>query len=161
MALATTIRMKCEPVWRSLFSEKMLISNRCISGLMPNMIKKSWTVSNIAIQPPLYVSRRSVPLVPISSGGPCMELGLSVNDILVFFFSFFVPLWWLNDLYVCWSYRSYLVTEKYFKSLRLQNNWSLFWWGSSFLLHFLLNFCTAKSLDVKGVNILLLPNVFY
>ena len=29
---------------RSLFSEKMLISNRCISGLMPNLIKKSWIV---------------------------------------------------------------------------------------------------------------------
>ena len=29
----------------SLFSEKMLISSRCISGLMPNLIKKSWTVS--------------------------------------------------------------------------------------------------------------------
>ena len=24
----------------------MPISNRCISGLMPNLIKKSWTVSN-------------------------------------------------------------------------------------------------------------------
>ena len=30
---------------RLLFSEKMLISNRCISGLMSNLIKKSWTVS--------------------------------------------------------------------------------------------------------------------
>ena len=28
------------------FSEKMLISNRCIRGLMPNLIKKSVTVSN-------------------------------------------------------------------------------------------------------------------
>ena len=33
---------------RSLFSEKLLISNRCISGLMSNLIKKSWTVSNIS-----------------------------------------------------------------------------------------------------------------
>ena len=32
---------------RSLFCEKMLISNRCISGLMSNLIKKSWTVSNL------------------------------------------------------------------------------------------------------------------
>ena len=32
----------------SLFSDKMLISHRCICGLMPNLIKKSWTVS---IQP--------------------------------------------------------------------------------------------------------------
>ena len=32
---------------RSLFSEKMLISNRCISGLMSNLMKKSWTVSNL------------------------------------------------------------------------------------------------------------------
>ena len=29
----------------ALFNEKVLISNRCISGLMPNLIKKSWTVS--------------------------------------------------------------------------------------------------------------------
>ena len=34
---------------RSLFSEKMLISNKCISGLMSNLIKKSWTVSNLDI----------------------------------------------------------------------------------------------------------------
>ena len=32
---------------KSLFSEKMLISNRCICGLMSNLIKKSWTVSNM------------------------------------------------------------------------------------------------------------------
>ena len=29
----------------TLFSEKALISNRCISGLMSNLIKKSWTDS--------------------------------------------------------------------------------------------------------------------
>ena len=29
----------------TLFSEKVLISNRCIRGLMPNLIKKSWTDS--------------------------------------------------------------------------------------------------------------------
>ena len=34
---------------RSLFSEKMLTSNRCISGLMSNLIKKSWTVSIQAV----------------------------------------------------------------------------------------------------------------
>ena len=33
----------------TLFSEKMLISNICIRGLMPNLIKKSWTVSRDAI----------------------------------------------------------------------------------------------------------------
>ena len=32
---------------RSLFNEKMLISNGCISGLMPKFIKKSWTVSTV------------------------------------------------------------------------------------------------------------------
>ena len=37
---------------RSLFSEKMLISNRCISGLMPNLIKKSWTVSSTDLLTP-------------------------------------------------------------------------------------------------------------
>ena len=29
------------------YSEKMPISNRCMHGLMPNLIKKSWTVSNL------------------------------------------------------------------------------------------------------------------
>ena len=29
------------------FSEKMLISYKCIRGLMPNLIKKSWTVSRL------------------------------------------------------------------------------------------------------------------
>ena len=29
----------------TLFSEKVLISNRCISGFMSNSIKKSWTDS--------------------------------------------------------------------------------------------------------------------
>ena len=33
---------------RSLFSEKMFISYRCIYSLMPNLIKKSWTVFNQA-----------------------------------------------------------------------------------------------------------------
>ena len=32
---------------RSLFSEKMLISKRCISDLMPSLIKKYWTDSNL------------------------------------------------------------------------------------------------------------------
>ena len=31
----------------TLFSEKMFISNLCISGLMPNLIKKSWTLKNV------------------------------------------------------------------------------------------------------------------
>ena len=31
----------------TLCSDRMLISHRCIRGLVPNLIKKSWTVSNI------------------------------------------------------------------------------------------------------------------
>ena len=31
----------------TLVSEKMLISNSCISGLMSNLIKKSWTDSSV------------------------------------------------------------------------------------------------------------------
>ena len=30
----------------TLFSEKVIIFDRCISGLMSNLIKKSWTDSN-------------------------------------------------------------------------------------------------------------------
>ena len=33
-----------------IISDKMLISHRCISGLMPNLMKKSWTVSSTAGQ---------------------------------------------------------------------------------------------------------------
>ena len=29
--------------------EKLLISNRCISGLMSNLIKKSWTDSKLGV----------------------------------------------------------------------------------------------------------------
>ena len=32
----------------TLFSDKMFISHRCIHGLMPNLIKKSWKVSSQA-----------------------------------------------------------------------------------------------------------------
>ena len=31
---------------KAIVLEKMLISNRCISGFMPNLIKKSWMLSN-------------------------------------------------------------------------------------------------------------------
>ena len=33
----------------TLFSEKIFISNRCISGLMSNLIKKCWTVSTLNV----------------------------------------------------------------------------------------------------------------
>ena len=32
------------------FSEKMLISTRCICGFMPNLLKKSWLVSNTYVK---------------------------------------------------------------------------------------------------------------
>ena len=34
-----------EGLTMTLFSAKMLISHKCMHGLMPNLIKKSWTVS--------------------------------------------------------------------------------------------------------------------
>ena len=40
---------------RSLFSEKMFISNRCISGLMSNLIRKSRTDSNLGVRITCYV----------------------------------------------------------------------------------------------------------
>ena len=33
----------------TLFSEKVIISNRCISDLMLNLIKKSWTDSTLQV----------------------------------------------------------------------------------------------------------------
>ena len=41
----------------SLFNEKMLIFNRCISGSMSNLIKKSWTVSIVESRYFKYGSR--------------------------------------------------------------------------------------------------------
>ena len=41
----------------TLFSYKMLISHRCIHGLIPNLVKKSWMVSNQA-----GVTRKAHPL---------------------------------------------------------------------------------------------------
>ena len=47
-----------------LFSEKMLISHRCIRGLIPNMIKKSWTVSSVNAPPhPLHPSSTGMKLL--------------------------------------------------------------------------------------------------
>ena len=40
----------------TFFSAKVLISNRCISGLMSKLIKKSWTVSNGDPLPVMCVS---------------------------------------------------------------------------------------------------------
>ena len=48
----------------TLFREKVPFSNRCISGLMSNVIKKSWTVSSyshIIEHITHYISRRQQP----------------------------------------------------------------------------------------------------
>ena len=47
----------------TLFSGKMLISHRCIRGLMPNLIKKSWMVSMPNVKDDLAVE-----LLILSSG---------------------------------------------------------------------------------------------
>ena len=52
----------------SLFSEKMLIFNRCISGLMSNLIKKSWTVSIVQSA--------------VESSSNCSELGIGIEAAL-------------------------------------------------------------------------------
>ena len=39
-------------------NEKMPISNRCISGLMSNLIKKSWTVSSVEAKGGRWVKNR-------------------------------------------------------------------------------------------------------
>ena len=47
----------------TLFSEKILISHRCICGLIPNLIKKSWMVSTWYV--PMYIQVRFFFLKPI------------------------------------------------------------------------------------------------
>ena len=41
----------------TLFSDKMFISHRCLRSLMPNLIKKSWTVSNLYVYVPYSIVR--------------------------------------------------------------------------------------------------------
>ena len=42
-----------------IISDKMLISHRCISGLMPNLMKKSWTVSTTNLPYIIKVGEKS------------------------------------------------------------------------------------------------------
>ena len=71
---------------RSLFIEKMLISNRCISGLMSNLIKKSWTVSStytsLEVHSMYYIAQsegRSLCNVQCKSKGKTDAAKLSYN----------------------------------------------------------------------------------
>ena len=61
------------------FSEKMLISNICIFGLMPNLIKKSWKVSSFEVcyhkNKEIVVLWTDVPLTNI------MEIELMMSDL--------------------------------------------------------------------------------
>ena len=63
---------------RSLFSEKMLISNRCISGLMSNLIEKSWTDSSQKLRK----KQRSICLksVDIYEGG--VQISRKIDNVI-------------------------------------------------------------------------------
>ena len=61
---------------RSSFSEKMLVSNRCISGLMSNLIKKSWTVSSVR-SPCMQSSQFRNSLVQVMCNADWNSLGKS------------------------------------------------------------------------------------
>ena len=66
----------------TLFSEKVLISTRCISGLMPNLIKKSWTdytfdgLSQIWFSWSLFSADSSVVV------NPCEQFGTIPESLL-------------------------------------------------------------------------------
>ena len=65
---------------RSLFSEKMLISNRYISGLMPNLIKKkSWTVSTAKV----WLGQ--IPIVLLCSAVPDLSVRLLLDSDIFYY----------------------------------------------------------------------------
>ena len=66
----------------SLFSEKMLISNRCISGFMPNLIKKSWTVSSRDRTKTKCPKRGGVPLDFQTLQHPCSHKNFKIETCL-------------------------------------------------------------------------------
>ena len=63
----------------TLSSEKLLISNRCISGLMPILIKKSWTDSNSDFLNTTETAQAAVKSIWLPSVG---TLQLSESSIL-------------------------------------------------------------------------------
>ena len=62
-----------------LFREKLLISNRCIMGLLPNLIKKSWTNSNSDFLNTTETAQAAVKSIWLPSVG---TLQLSESSIL-------------------------------------------------------------------------------
>ena len=89
-----------------LFSQKVLISNRCISGLMSNLIKKSWTDSNPAC---------SLQHFEIFIHLPCFTfISLYYLDYISFldFFFPFIAFFYLNFLFPFSISRSNLYTSK-------------------------------------------------
>ena len=113
----------------TLFSEKILISNRCIRGLMSNLFKKSWTVSNLEGKPSLvplrvlWVRKLSKPVywwltlniffIPTSKAvghglpNSLESLHLQLWDdltwqkmkIIIFFLKFFNIFFWKNEFF--------------------------------------------------------------
>jgi hypothetical protein len=63
----------------SLFSEKILISNRCISGLMPNLIKKSWMVSTAKV----WLGQ--IPIVLLCSAVPDLSVRLLLDSDIFYY----------------------------------------------------------------------------
>ena len=70
----------------TLFSEKVIISNRRICGLMSNLIKKSWTDSNIHVLEGLKASQPSL-VIPCSlllnftAGAPPSSLARGIAGV--------------------------------------------------------------------------------
>ena len=78
----------------------MLISNRCISGLMPNLIEKSWAVSKF------YDSTCHI-LIPLFSTNH-QEMVKSVPyACTIKSVKFIVILWWFNEIFQKQIYRSF------------------------------------------------------
>ena len=69
----------------TLFSEKILISNRCISGFMSNLIKKSWTDSTLKVI--IHKLRGRVSLVEQTTIDCVPILSKKKSKIIFFFYN--------------------------------------------------------------------------
>ena len=120
----------------TLFSEKVLISNRCISGVMSNLIKKSWTDSNVQAMLPdnrLYPQQTSDGLWYQNIN--CLLL---IFNFLNLYFCFYSP-----------SFNSFLLLVKYFKLKKPGIQWFLkpFFLNLNYLIQVILEKLTYSRLS--------------
>ena len=94
---------------RLLFSEKLLISNRCISGLMSDLIKKSWTVLLLSLNyflalglsvSSLFGQNSSVQYMLLCPNDPISSQILFIKENSQVFFYYVTCQLWIVNYYI-------------------------------------------------------------